>query len=78
VKRVTTAEHDVKFQKDLQQHSRRMGWGVPVKPKRKTDDGSVGSKRGKGKGKGGKAKMPILHRASSRHDKVRGLGDDRE
>ena len=70
VKRVTTAQKDRKFQMDLQQHTRRMGWGVPMKPvpiHLPDDENSVyskASKKGRMKGKG-RPKMPKLHRASS-------------
>jgi len=64
VKRVGMREREDKYQKDLQQHSRRMGWGVPVKTKQHKVKRKPKGKRG-GKGKGKLAEMPILHRASS-------------
>jgi len=50
--RITTATRDRKFQIDLQNHTKRMGWGVPMKPnKKKEEEESLG-----GRSKGSKLK----------------------
>ena len=75
VPRISTGAREDKFQQDLQQHSRRMGWGMPGKHKPKQQrlppPGGSGSK-GKGKGRG--RKMPILHRAGSGGNVGKGVG----
>ncbi|GMI07779.1 hypothetical protein TrRE_jg726 [Triparma retinervis] len=60
---VSEGRKEEKFHMDLQQHSRRMGWGMPGKHKRKP---GKKDRKTKGRKKAGKqGKMPILHRASS-------------
>jgi hypothetical protein len=71
--RTTTAARDRRFQMDLQQHTRRMGWGVPMKPIKNKDgtsndddQSSVGARSmNHKKMKSNRPKMPTLHRASS-------------
>jgi len=67
VKVDSSSRRDRRFQMDLQQHTRRMGWGVPMKHVPKKNSRNIKPRRGK---KQGRKQPPILHRASSKHNKV--------